>query len=347
MPTTAHFTTGALAELLDAQLVGPPDLTLNALETIDRAQPGALTFIRSREYARGWHASRASAALVSHGVEVPGHDPAARALLYVPDADLALIKILEAIAPRPDPTPPGVHPTAIVDPTATLGQGVVVGPHCVVGPRSTIGDGTTLGPGVTIGADVRLGRACTLHPRVTILDRCSLGDGCILWPGVVIGADGFGYRPAPDGRGVVKIPHVGTVEIGRGVEIGANTCIDRAKFGATRIGDGTKIDNLVQIGHGCQIGRACLIAGQVGLAGSVVLGDGVMLGGQSGVADNLTVGSGVKVAAKSGILSDIPPGEAWFGYPALPHKQFIRMQIALRRLGEATRQHSPSSPPSP
>jgi UDP-3-O-[3-hydroxymyristoyl] glucosamine N-acyltransferase len=151
---------------------------------------------------------------------------------------------------------------------------------------------------------------------------------------VVIGADGFGYRPAPDGRGLAHIPHVGTVEIGDFVDVGANSCIDRAKFGATTIGSGTKIDNLVQIAHNCRIGRSCILCGQVGLAGSVVLGDGVVLGGAASVADHLTLGAGVRIAARSGVMNDIPAGETWVGLPAAPAGESMRNYAAFRRLGE-------------
>lgn len=331
-PSGPHrHTTGALAQALGAELVGPADLQLTGLDTLDNAAPGALTFIRSKEYAARWASSRAAAALVTRGIPVPGHDPAARALLIVDDADLALIRVLETLAPPPPP-PAGVHPTAAIDPTATLGAAVTVGPHCTVGARASIGDGTRLGPGVVVGDDVRIGRGCALAANAVVLDRCVLGDGCVLHPGVVIGADGFGYRPAPDGRGVIKIPHLGIVVLEDGVEIGANTCIDRAKFGATRIGAGTKIDNLVQIGHGVQIGRVCLLAGQVGIGGSSVVGDGVMMGGQAGIADNLKVGPGAKLAAKTGVLSDLPAGEAVFGTPALPVRMALRAHAILRQM---------------
>jgi UDP-3-O-[3-hydroxymyristoyl] glucosamine N-acyltransferase len=328
------YTTGTIAQLLGAELVGPADLEISRLETLDRATAGTLTFIRSASFVSQWAASKASAALVTRGIELPPEP--ARALLIVPDADLALIRILEAFAPRPSYTP-GIHASAVIDATARLGQGVHVGPYCVIGPRTTIGDGCVLIANVSVGADVSIGRGTTFHPAVVIGDRCKVGQGCQFFGGVVIGADGFGYRPAPDGRGLAKIPHIGNVEIGDGVEIGANSCVDRAKFGSTVVGSGTKIDNLCQIGHNCIIGRACLICGLTGLAGSVRLGDGVVLAGHVGIADNLTIGDRATVAAKAGVMNDVPAGETWWGYPATPARDMARALATLRNLPELAR----------
>jgi UDP-3-O-[3-hydroxymyristoyl] glucosamine N-acyltransferase len=328
------YTTGAIAQLLGAELVGPPDLSIGRLDTLERAGPGTLSFIRSPSFAALWPASKASAALVSRGIEVPA-DPR-RALLIVPNADLALAKILEVFAGRPS-YPPGIHPSACIDPSAKLGQGVHIGPNCTVGPRTVLGDGVVLFANVSLGADVSIGRGTVLHPAVVIGDRCTVGQGCQFFGGVVIGADGFGYLPSPDGRGLVKVPHIGNVEIGDGVEIGANSAVDRAKFGSTVVGNGTKIDNLCQIGHNCIIGRACLICGLTGLAGSVRLGDGVILAGHVGVADNLTIGDRVVVAAKAGVMNDIPAGETWWGYPATRSRDMARSMALFRNLPELRR----------
>lgn len=332
-------TTGSLAALLKdrgaAELIGDPGLAVTHLDTLERAGPGALTFIRNGAAAQAWPASRATAALVSRGVDVspiPG-----RAVILVADADLALIELLNLFNPGAARPPGGVHPTAVVDPSARIAPSASVGPLCHVGPQSEIGDSCVLIAQVFVGRGVRIGAGTTLHPHSSILDRCTVGRACIIHAGAVIGADGFGYRPAPDRKGVVKIPHIGIVEIGDGVEIGACTCIDRAKIGATVIGDGTKIDNLVQVGHGSRLGRCCLIAGQVGISGSVTLGDGVMLGGQAGVADNLTVGSGVKVAAKSGIITDVPDGEDMWGLPARPAREARRDYATLLKMVEEHR----------
>jgi UDP-3-O-[3-hydroxymyristoyl] glucosamine N-acyltransferase len=197
-----------------------------------------------------------------------------------------------------------------------------------------VGEHAVLHPHVTLGAEVRVGDRTVLHPGVRVQDRCEIGDDCILHPGAVIGADGFGYHPSPDGKGLLKVPHIGTVIVGRHVEIGANACIDRAKFGATTIGEGTKIDNLVQIGHGCRVGRSCILCGHAALAGSVTLGDGVILGGKVGVADGIEIGAGAKVAAGSGITNTVPPGATYMGNPAGPAGEWRRMFAAMRRLGK-------------
>lgn len=330
---TAH-TTGSLAQLLGAELVGRADLPIARLDHLDAAGPDALTFIRSSAYSDKWPACKAGAALVTRDVKVPGHDPDARALLLVDDADLALVKLLELFAPKPEPRPPGTHPSAVVDPSAVIGAGVHIGPGCIVGARTRLGDGCVLTANVTLESDVSIGRATVLHPGVVIGARCKIGQACILYGGVVVGADGFGYRPAPDGRGVVKVPHLGNVEIGDAVEIGANSCVDRAKFGSTVIGSGTKVDNLCQVAHNCIIGRACLLCGMCGMGGSVTVGDGVVIGGCVAIADNVTIGARAMIGGNSGVMGDVPAGETWWGFPAAPSRDTARFMVLIRNLPE-------------
>lgn len=339
-PSSAGLlTTGVLSQKLGAELIGPGDLVIQRLDTLERASAGALTFIRSGSYATAWAKSGASAALVTRNIEVPGHDPATRALLIVNNADLALNTVLELMAPKPPPARVGVHASAVVDPSAVIAATASIGPGCVIEAGAVVGEGTVLIAQVYLGHQARIGRGCTMHPGVRVLDRCVVGDGCIFHAGVVIGADGFGYRPDP-ARGVVKIPHIGVVEVHPGVEIGANSCVDRAKFGSTVVGAGSKIDNLVQVGHGVQVGRCCLIAAQTGIGGSAVIGDGAMLGGQVGIPDNLTIGKGARVAAQSGVMYDVPPGEAVFGSPAYDARQAFRDMTVLRKF--AADQRDPS-----
>lgn len=325
------WTTGELAARLRAELVGPADLRITRLDALDRADASTLSFIRDAKYAADWAESSAGAAIVSRGLPVspsPG-----RALLIVDDADRALIQILEALTP-PSHRTAGVSPTATIDPTARVDATASVGPGACIGPRTTVGARTAILANVTLGADVRVGADCELRPGVVVEDRCTIGSRVRIHPNAVIGADGFGYRPAPDGRGLLKIPHAGNVEIGDDVEIGANANIDRGKFGPTTVGEGTKIDNLVQVGHNCRIGRHCIICGTCGLSGSVTLGDGVVLAGGVAVADNITIGAGAKVGARSGVMHDIPAGEEWVGYPAAPVRVTMRLVASQRQLPE-------------
>ncbi len=357
-PPAAQRTTGVLAHVLGAQLVGPPDLAISDFGTLESARPGALTFIRDGRYAGMWAKSRATAAVVTRGIDVPDHDPAQRALLIVDDADLAMIKLLElASPPPPPPSPalastksPGIHPSAVVDLSAHVDPTASLGPCVVVGPGARIGARCVLHAHVFIGTGAQIGEDTLLHSGVKILDRCRVGNRCIFWPGVVIGSDGFGYRPPPSPSpeahtakvdpskmGPVKVPHIGNVEIGSFVEIGANTCIDRGKLGPTSIGDHTKIDNMVQIGHNCTIGRGCLICGCAAIAGSVTIGDGVTLAGQAAVTDNMVIGTGATITAKAGVMNPVPPGETWSGFPARPHREQMRAWAAIRRMAQHLR----------
>lgn len=331
--THAHaWTTAQLAELLGAELVGRGDIPVTHLDSLDRGDDSTLAFIRDSKYAAAWGRSLAVAAVVTRGLEPFGHDESQRALLIVDDADRALITLLEIIAPAHVSPGCGVAPSASIDTTASLGEGVRIGPGVAVGAGSRIGAGTILHANVVIGAGVSIGSSCDIRAGVVIEDRCMLGDGVIIHPNAVIGGDGFGYRPAPNGRGLLKIPHAGAVEIHDGVEIGAGTTIDRGKFGNTVIGAGAKIDNLVQIAHNCQIGRACVICGSCGIAGSVTIGDGAILGGGVGVKDNLTIGAGAQVGARAALMDNIPDGEVWVGYPARPAKETMRILAATARL---------------
>jgi UDP-3-O-[3-hydroxymyristoyl] glucosamine N-acyltransferase len=331
-------TTGSIASMVGAELRGPADIVIERLETLERSGPGSLTFIRSSKYAGGWASCGASAALVSRGVEVAGHDEASRALLVVDDADLALIRVLELFLPEGSSPGAGIDALAVVSAEARVSPSASVGPGCVIGARSSVGEGCVIGPNVVIGTDVSIGAGSVVRAGCVIEDRCAIGRRCSLHAGVVIGADGFGYHPSPDGGGPMKIPHIGDVRIGDDVEIGANSCVDRAKLGSTLIGDATKIDNLVQIGHNCVIGRACLICGHAGLAGSVTLGDGVVIGGGVGIADNVSLGAGSSVAAGSGVMNDVPAGETWGGLPATNMRASAPNYAAFRSLAEYVRE---------
>ena len=340
---TGPLTVRDLADRVGGEVVGDAAAVVSGLAEVDAARPGELTFIGNEEYARRWARSGATAALIARGLDAePGEG---RGLIRVDSADLALAKVLELFAPDP-PTPHAecelqrVHPTAVVDASATLGEGVCIGPGCYVGPRVTLGEGCVLYANVTIVADCELGAGCVLWPGVVLRERSRLGRRCVLQPNVVLGADGFGYRPMRGEGGqvtLVKLPHLGGVRLGDEVELGAGTCVDRGKFADTTIGDGTKIDNLVQVGHNCRIGRCVVISGCTGVAGSVTIGDGVVIGGAVGFADHITIGAGAKIAGFSGVMHDVPPGEEWAGTPARPLREAVRHELALRRLPDRVR----------
>jgi len=342
VPNPATITAADLAAKIGAQLLGPGDVMLRRIDALEHSGPGDLAFIRSYRYAKRWPDSKASAALIARDISlpdlVPGFDPAnpasPRPLLIVPDADLAAIACAAIFAPTPRAPIPGVHASAVVHAEAVVPASASIGPNCTIEPGAHIGEHAVLIGNVFVGQDARIGAKSILHPGVSVLDRCVVGERCIIHAGAAIGADGFGYRPAPNNAGLIKIPHVGNVVIGNDVEIGANTCIDRAKFGATLIGDGSKIDNLVQIAHNCRIGRSCVICGHTALAGSVVLGDGVLVGGAATIADNLEVGPGAKIAAAAGIMNDVPAGAVYLGSPAGPAGEWRRIYAQIRRLGK-------------
>lgn len=328
----ATHTTQSIAELVGGKLVGRGDLPVAGLEQLSLASEGDLSFIGDEKHAEKWADSGASAALITRGLEAEPRD--GKALIFVDSADLAMAKVLELFAPPPALPPACVHPSAVIDPRAKIGANCRIGPGCYVGPGATLGDGCVLHANVSILDDARLGQECTLWPGAVVRDRCVLGDRCILHPNAVIGADGFGYRPGltPSGPGLVKIPHIGIVRLGNDVEIGAAACVDRGKFSATFIDDGSKLDNLVQVGHNCRIGKCVAISGCSALAGSVTVGDYTLIGGQVSIKDHVKIGSRVRLGGTANVMHDVPDGETWAGSPALPIKQAARREVALLRL---------------
>ncbi|MGA8179358.1 MAG: UDP-3-O-(3-hydroxymyristoyl)glucosamine N-acyltransferase [Desulfobacterales bacterium] len=331
-----QYTTEQIHQTVNGILDGSPAIIITGIEQISEATTNQLTFIGEKKYTKLWDQSRASAAIVKDILDIePGKN---RALFRVADADLALASALQLFEPEPPKCEAGIHSTAMVDPTAEIGKGAAIGAGCYIGSRVVIGTNTKLYPNVTVLDDAIIGRQTIIWSGTVIRERCRIGNHCIIHPNVTIGADGFGYRPAPDRRGLVKIPQIGTVIIGNSVEIGAGSCIDRGKFNATSIGDGTKIDNLVQIAHNCKIGRSCVIAGQSGLAGSVTLGDGVMMGGGARVKDHVTVGDGAKLGGNAGVISDVPPGKTVLGFPADDYRQTLRLWAALKQFPDLIKQ---------
>jgi UDP-3-O-[3-hydroxymyristoyl] glucosamine N-acyltransferase len=322
-----------IAEILDCAVPREgKQIVITGLATLGEAKTGELSFLAHDRYVKQFRTTRASAVVVSRGVILPPNANPNTVILEVEDADLAMSHILEQFAP-PIPRPAiGRHPSAFVAPSATLGDGAKVGAHVFIGDNARIGRNCVFHPGVCIGADVTLGDNCELFPNVVIRERITIGSRVTIHAGSVVGSDGFGYRW--DGTKHAKIPQIGTVIIGDDVEIGSCVCIDRAKFAATVIGMGTKIDNLVQIAHNVIMGPHCIIVGQAGIAGSAQLGAGVVLGGQVAVRDHAKMGDGAKAAATFGVAEDVAPGETVMGTPALPRRQMLREQAAIRKLPE-------------
>ncbi len=296
-----------------------------------RQRIGDLVFAETLKYLELAIKSRAAAVLTRPEVAMS----AAKPLILVADARIAFLKMLEAFAPTRDHVA-GIHASAVIGDNVTIGEGVHIGAHCTIGRAAVVGDGVDIMEGVRIGAGCRVGDETIIYPNVVLYPCVTVGKRCIIHAGVVIGADGFGY--AQVGNVLTKIPHIGTVRIEDDVEIGANTCIDRAKTAATVIGAGTKIDNLVHIAHNVRIGRCCLLVSQVGIAGSTSLGDGVVLAGQVGVVDHLSIGDGAQVGAQSGVRYDIPAGAKYFGSPAVPLTQRMRDIATTTRLPDALKQ---------
>lgn len=315
---------GELARRVHGEVHGDPNLDVSGVKTLEEAGPEHLSFYHNRRYLNAALRSRAGALLVGDPAPFPG-----RTLLLHPEPYLALAEILEIFYPPPRPQP-GVHPTAVVASSAQLGAGVSVGPGAVIGEEVTIGDRVVIGANCVIGDHCSIGPETVLHPGVVIEPRCQVGARCILHAGVVVGSDGFGFATS---KGVHrKVPQVGRVVIEDDVELGANVCVDRATLGETRIGRGTKVDNLVQIGHNVVIGEGCLLVAQTGIAGSSKLGRGVILAGQAGVTGHVTVGDGAIITAKAGAMEDIPPGVMVSGMPARPHREWLAAQARLYRL---------------
>lgn len=319
-----------LAEKIGAELRGDPGAEVQRVSTLDRAGPGEVTFLSNPKYRPLLASTRATAVIVGPQDAVEGP-----ALLVTENPYLAFARAVALLHPRHRPAA-GVEPGAFVHPEARLGEGVAVMAGAYVDAGAEVGDGTVLYPGVYVGRGARVGRDCTLYPNAVVREDCVLGDRVVLQPGAVVGSDGYGY--ARDGHRHVPIPQVGIVVLEDDVEVGANTAIDRAALGETRIGRGTKIDNLVQIGHNVRVGEDCLIVAQVGVSGSTRIGNRVVLAGQVGVAGHLSVGDGAMVGAQSGIGSDVPPGAVVSGSPAIPHGEWLRAQAVVKRLPEMRRE---------
>ena len=316
-----------IAARLECRLEGDGTIDIHGVAGIEDAGPGELTFFTNRKYAAELRSTRAAAVILAESAEA-----APCAMLRAKQPYLAFAR---AVALFEDPwrPAPGVHRLAWVADGVTLGADVSIGPYAVIGEGAQIGPRTIVHPHVTIGRLVEIGEDCLIHARVSIRERIRVGHRVIVQDGAVIGSDGFGFARRADGTHH-KIPQIGAIVIEDDVEIGANTTIDRPAVGETRIGAGTKIDNLVQIAHGVTIGKNVLLAAQVGIAGSVTIEDNVTLAGQVGVAGHITLGQGVVATAQTGIPNSVAAGEFVSGYPAIPNRDWLRSSAVFRKLPE-------------
>lgn len=316
-----------LAELVGGTLQGDGTTRIERAAPLNEARPGDITFVADKKYEALVPTTQASAVIVYRGFA-----DSTKPLIRVDDPLESFLLVCGRLH-KPQPRGRvGVHPQSLVDPTARLGQDVNIYPFAVVGPESVIGHRVDIRQGAFIGARCRLGDDVVIYPNVTIYDETVIGHRVIIHSGAVIGSDGFGYR-LRNGRHE-KIPQMGHVEIGDDVEIGACTTIDRATFGVTRVGRGTKIDNLVMIGHNCQIGEDCLLISQVGVAGSCTIGNRVVMAGQVGVADHIRIGDDAVIGAQAGVTKDVRAGDVVLGSPAAPAVEMKRMLMSLTRLPE-------------
>ncbi len=330
-------TLAEIAALTGAVLVDPAQgaRVVRALASLDEAGPMHLSFFDNLRYADQLKATKAGACLVNSRFEadVPAHVTILRAAQpFRAFVKLARTWHADALRPQSWCGDEGIAPSAIIDPSARLEDGVIVDPLAVIGPRAEIGSGTVIGPGAVIGADVRIGRDCNVGAR-TAIQFALIGNNVLIHPGCSIGQDGYGFLFfGPEGH--LKVPQTGRVLIQNDVEIGAGTTIDRGSLRDTVIGEGTKIDNQVQVGHNVTIGRHSLLAAQIGLAGSLTIGDNVALGAKVGINNHLKIGDGAQVTAMSGVKDDIPPNGRWGGFFAKPTRQWFREIIAVERLAQ-------------
>ena len=323
------YTLQDINAILNGTIVGNTDQNFTAPEQLEAAKKCEISFIGNKKYEKFWKNSLASLAIVNEDISIePGEN---RAFIKVKNADLAMSQILELFAPDLPKFHTEIHKTACIDETAIVGKNSKIGANAYIGPNVVLGENVTIYPNVTLLDEVTIGSNTIIWSGAVVRERCHIGSNCIIHPNATIGADGFGFRPCPE-RGLVKIPQIGNVVIGNNVEIGANSCVDRGKFSSTILGDGCKIDNLVQIGHNSKLGKFCIMAGNSGLAGSVTLGNGVIIGGSASIKDHTTIGDGAIVGAGSGVTGDIAAGKTMIGYPAVEARTALKQWAILKRM---------------
>ncbi|HZJ00896.1 MAG TPA: UDP-3-O-(3-hydroxymyristoyl)glucosamine N-acyltransferase, partial [Gemmatimonadaceae bacterium] len=323
------LTARAIADLVGGELRGDGSTEVDSVAPLGRAAENQLSFLADGRYAPAFAESLAGIVLITPDLaETPGAAPARVVVDKPQEAMLQLLPRLYPVAAHS----PSIDPTARIGRGAAIGAGVTLEPYTVIGDGATIGDGVWIGSGCAVGKGVKIGKGSRLFPGVTIYSGSEIGERSVFHSGVRIGSDGFGYVFASGAH--QKIPHVGRCIIENDVEVGANTTIDRGSIDDTVIGAGTKIDNLVQIGHNVKIGKLCLIMSQVGVAGSTTIGDGCVLAGQAGLGGHIVIGAGARIGGQSGVFGNVPPGETWSGYPARPHRESLRATGALFKLAE-------------
>lgn len=330
MKTNLIFRISEIAELTGGTVLGDRETTISGVASIEEAQDGDLVFAENPKYIAFALKSDAAAVIVPDAAQ--GQIETSKTLLFHSNPRLAFVQVLEAFVP-PSAFPRGVHPTAILGEGVVLGHEVSIAAYVTIGDRTVIGDHVVVGSGVHISTDCTIGEQTVIYPNVVIYDQVTIGKRCLIHAGCVLGADGFGYMNIE--QILRKVPQLGGVAISDDVEIGANSCIDRAKTGMTFVGQGTKIDNLVHIAHNCHIGASCILAAEVGIAGGTKIGDGVLLAGQVGITDHVTIGDGARIAAQSGVISNVAAGATYMGFPARPHTEKLREYAAATQLPDA------------
>lgn len=323
-----------LAKEIGGKVLGSDRVELRGLRTLEEAGPGDLSFFSQAAYRAQAEASRAAALMVPPAMVGPAGGGTARPLLVVDDTSLALARLIPLFHP-PEPPPRGIHQTAVVGEGCDIDDSAYLGPYVVVGDDCRIESGVALHAHVVLGKRCHIGVGSVLHPHAVLYDETHLGDGVIVHSGAVLGADGFGYATHQGKH--VKVPQVGRAVLEDEVEVGANSAVDRALLEETRIGAGSKIDNLVQVGHNVTLGRGCILCGQAGIAGSTQLDDYVVLGGQAGASGHIRLGTGVQVAAKSAVLQSVENGLRVGGIPAVDLREWRRQALMLPRLSEMAR----------
>ena len=324
-----EFSAKQIAEFIQGTIVGDENATVHTFAKIEEGIPGAISFLSNPKYTPYIYDTQSSIVLVNNDF-VPEKEVKAT-LIKVNNAYESLAKLLN-LYEMSKPKKTGIDPLAYIAPTAKIGENVYIAPFACVGDNAEIGDNTSLHPHATVGSGAKVGHDCILYPHVTVYHDCRVGNHCILHAGSVVGADGFGFAPSPEGY--EKIPQIGIVVLEDNVEIGVNTCIDRATMGATIIRKGVKLDNLIQIAHNVEVGSHTVMASQVGIAGSTKIGEWCMFGGQVGVAGHIKVGNKVNMGAQSGVHSSIKDGEALIGTPPMPLKGYFKSSAVFRKLPE-------------